>query len=152
MTDPNVGWMADGACRRVDPELFYHPVNERGESARQRDAYAKAVCGNCPVAAQCLAYALEAREPYGVWGGLTEEERAKLLKHDGRLMSGRGHLTDAIRRMWEQGRSDPEIAAEVGMSSPGAVMKYRQHHLPDTVQRRPTDQEIRAHATARRSA
>ena len=30
---------------------------------------AKAVCGECPVKEQCLADALERREPWGVWGG-----------------------------------------------------------------------------------
>ena len=40
-----------------------------------RDAAAKAVCASCPVLAQCRAHALEVREPYGVWGGLTEDER-----------------------------------------------------------------------------
>ena len=37
------------------------------------------MCGTCPVIAQCLAHALAVREPYGVWGGRSEDERAKLL-------------------------------------------------------------------------
>jgi hypothetical protein len=27
----------------------------------------------------CLAYALRVREPYGIWGGLSENDRASLL-------------------------------------------------------------------------
>lgn len=33
----------------------------------------------CPVRAQCAAHALAVREPYGVWGGLTEDEREELM-------------------------------------------------------------------------
>ncbi len=40
-----------------------------------RDLAAKAVCARCPVIAECAAHALQVREPYGVWGGLTEDER-----------------------------------------------------------------------------
>jgi WhiB family redox-sensing transcriptional regulator len=32
------------------------------------------------VRAECAAYALNTREPYGVWGGLTEHERVILLR------------------------------------------------------------------------
>ncbi|MHA6758045.1 WhiB family transcriptional regulator [Streptacidiphilus sp. PAMC 29251] len=42
-----------------------------------RDQAAKQVCGHCPVREPCLQFALDAREPYGVWGGLTEEERMR---------------------------------------------------------------------------
>lgn len=40
---------------------------------------AKKICGRCPIASICLAYAVEAREAYGIWGGMTPTER-KLLK------------------------------------------------------------------------
>jgi len=55
----------DGArppCRREDPELFF------AESPRDVEV-AKALCGSCPVQTECLAGALERREPWGVWGG-----------------------------------------------------------------------------------
>jgi WhiB family redox-sensing transcriptional regulator len=31
------------------------------------------------VRAECLAYALNIREPHGIWGGLTEAERRVLI-------------------------------------------------------------------------
>jgi WhiB family redox-sensing transcriptional regulator len=39
---------------------------------------AKAVCKGCPVIENCLRWAITAREPYGVWGGLSAEEREGL--------------------------------------------------------------------------
>ncbi|MGL4172981.1 MAG: WhiB family transcriptional regulator [Actinomycetota bacterium] len=68
-------WQYLGACRSIGDELFFHPEAERGSRRHQRDAAAKLICAQCPVIAQCRDHALRVREPYGVWGGMTEEER-----------------------------------------------------------------------------
>ena len=68
-------WQLEGSCREADPELFFHPEGERGPARRNRDAAAKAICASCPVLRQCREHALVVREPYGVWGGLTEDDR-----------------------------------------------------------------------------
>lgn len=72
-------WQLRGACRGEDSALFFHPEGERGSSREARDAAAKLVCQTCPVTKECLEYALASREPYGVWGGLSEVERAEIL-------------------------------------------------------------------------
>jgi WhiB family redox-sensing transcriptional regulator len=72
-------WQQDAACRGADVSTFYHPDNERGVSRARREMRAKAICASCPVKAMCLAWALKAREPYGVWGGLSVEEREQRL-------------------------------------------------------------------------
>jgi WhiB family redox-sensing transcriptional regulator len=69
-------WQEHAACRGVDPQLFFHPQNERGAARRRRDQAAKSVCAQCSVRAECADYALRAHEPYGIWGGLSEEDRA----------------------------------------------------------------------------
>jgi WhiB family transcriptional regulator, redox-sensing transcriptional regulator len=71
-------WQLRGACRGKDTELFFHPEGERGPARRNRDAAAKAVCAACPVIEQCRKHALKVREPYGVWGGLTEDDRERI--------------------------------------------------------------------------
>ncbi len=53
---------ADLPCRSQDPELYF------AESPTDVEL-AKALCQDCPVRADCLAGALERREPWGVWGG-----------------------------------------------------------------------------------
>jgi WhiB family redox-sensing transcriptional regulator len=68
-------WQFEGSCRSEDPDVFFHPHGERGPSQRNRNATAKAVCSRCPVLQTCREHALQAHEPYGVWGGLTEQER-----------------------------------------------------------------------------
>ena len=47
---------------------------------QQREAKAKAICARCPVRDACLAYALDTGEAFGVWGGLTEDERRAMLR------------------------------------------------------------------------
>jgi WhiB family redox-sensing transcriptional regulator len=64
--------LLDGLCQQVDPEMFYPAKYESSKEAKR-------VCGMCPVQAECLAYALRAKEMHGVWGGKSERERAKML-------------------------------------------------------------------------
>jgi WhiB family redox-sensing transcriptional regulator len=73
-------WQLHAACRGLDTSAFYHPENERGPSRVRRERQAKAVCARCVVVEQCLEWALAAREPYGVWGGMSTEEREALLQ------------------------------------------------------------------------
>ena len=68
-------WQLEGACREENPELFFHPEGERGPSRRNRESAAKAVCARCPVVNECALHSLTVREPYGVWGGLSEDDR-----------------------------------------------------------------------------
>jgi WhiB family redox-sensing transcriptional regulator len=71
-------WIEEGRCAEVDPELWF-PL--KGHSDRE----AKAICGECEVRQQCLAYAIEADEEHGVWGGLNRAERIRLR---GRMRKG----------------------------------------------------------------
>ncbi|MEU4115681.1 WhiB family transcriptional regulator [Kitasatospora sp. NPDC028055] len=72
-------WQLRGLCREADNALFFHPSGERGAAHHAREEAAKAVCAGCPVRIECRRHALQTREPYGVWGGLTEDERQRLL-------------------------------------------------------------------------
>lgn len=81
-------WQLEGSCRTADPRLFFHPEGERGPARRDRDAAAQAVCAACPVLQQCRRHAMAVKEPYGVWGGLTEDDRltAYEAEKDGRRL------------------------------------------------------------------
>lgn len=68
-------WQDRAACRDVNPELFFSAESERGISKLAREAVAKALCNTCPVRSECREHALRVGEPYGVWGGTTEDER-----------------------------------------------------------------------------
>jgi WhiB family redox-sensing transcriptional regulator len=76
----NWEWQFDGACVDADPESFFLEPNMRGKEKRTREVNAKTICNTCPVKQQCLDHALKVPEVYGVWGGMTEEERHLLAK------------------------------------------------------------------------
>jgi WhiB family redox-sensing transcriptional regulator len=73
-------WHMQAACRQVDTTLFYSPEGERGPRKERREAAAKQICGVCKVKELCAAYAIATREPYGTWGGLSENDRRELLR------------------------------------------------------------------------
>ncbi|MGK2853767.1 MAG: WhiB family transcriptional regulator [Microbacteriaceae bacterium] len=68
-----LAWQSDSLCSQTDPEAFFP---EKGGSTRD----AKKICASCEVRSQCLDYALQNDERFGIWGGLSERERRKLRK------------------------------------------------------------------------
>lgn len=66
-------WRDKGACRGIDPEVFYPESDEDAEEA-------KLICDVCAVRQACLEHALVAREKEGVWGGATERERRRIIR------------------------------------------------------------------------
>lgn len=71
-------WQGAAACRNGDLGMFFAPTVEADHARRARVAGAKAVCARCPVSVACLQDALDRNERFGVWGGLTPEERLPL--------------------------------------------------------------------------
>jgi len=67
------GWQDRALCAQTDPEAFFP---EKGGSTRE----AKKVCRSCEVRAECLEYALEHDERFGIWGGLSERERRRIKR------------------------------------------------------------------------
>lgn len=71
--DNPLAWQTDALCAQTDPEAFFP---EKGGSTRD----AKRICGTCEVRGECLEYALQNDERFGIWGGLSERERRKLKR------------------------------------------------------------------------
>jgi WhiB family redox-sensing transcriptional regulator len=71
--DDLVAWQDKARCAETDPEIFFA---EKGASVRP----AKRTCMACEVRAECLQYAMEHDERFGVWGGLSERERRRLRR------------------------------------------------------------------------
>ncbi|SDJ95409.1 WhiB family transcriptional regulator, redox-sensing transcriptional regulator [Actinopolyspora mzabensis] len=73
MDNTNTDWQHRASCRDEDPELFF-PVSEVGPGAQQVQQ-AKKICAQCPVSSECLAYAQRTGLDFGIFGGMTPEER-----------------------------------------------------------------------------
>jgi WhiB family transcriptional regulator, redox-sensing transcriptional regulator len=79
------GWRERAACLNHPAVLFFGmDDSESSAERRSREERAKRICLGCEVKEECLEYALSTREPYGIWGGLTEIERRARLHHRNR--------------------------------------------------------------------
>ena len=73
-------WQVKASCRGPQSAVFFPPSQpERKDERAEREERAKQICAMCPVRKPCLDYALEIREPHGIWGGKNEIERKALL-------------------------------------------------------------------------
>ncbi len=78
-------WVSKALCRTADPdELFV-------SGAAQRRA--ALICRQCPVVIECLAEALDNQVEFGVWGGMTERQRRKLIKQHPDVKSWYEHFS-----------------------------------------------------------
>jgi WhiB family redox-sensing transcriptional regulator len=68
-------WRSIGLCRGSETMVFYPPSDD--DSLAEE---AKTICSMCAVRKPCLEFALRTREKHGVWGGLTERERRRVLR------------------------------------------------------------------------
>lgn len=97
-------WRVDAKCmtHEEDPELFFP---DKGGAALAQSKSAKAVCNGtdgsgfaCPVLDQCREWALINNERFGVWGGMSEQERAQERRRR-RLVENNKHRQKRRKRI-----------------------------------------------------
>jgi Transcription factor WhiB len=71
---PPPPWTEQALCAQADPDTWFP---RKGQNDLVRTA--KKVCARCPVRIECLDHALTIRDPNGIWGGTSPEERRALL-------------------------------------------------------------------------
>ena len=65
-------WQDQAACRTLPLDVFFPPAEQEADVA-------KTVCSACLVKDPCLEAAIAAGERFGIWGGLTSDERRTLI-------------------------------------------------------------------------
>ena len=68
-------WHLDAVCASTDPELWFPVKGDRHTADK-----AKEFCATCPVAQQCLEFALANEEREGIWAGLNGDQLARLRR------------------------------------------------------------------------
>jgi len=101
-------WQARALCAQTDPEAFFP---EKGGSTRD----AKRICARCEVKENCLNYALDHDERFGIWGGLSERERRK-IKRQAREAARRRTERLPVVVCLPSPMINPAVAAEVAFS------------------------------------
>ncbi len=74
LTYSEIDWPKEAKCYILNVDMF-------PRSADEQRYVAEGICFSCRVRRDCLVEALNRREDHGVWGGMTERERRKLLKN-----------------------------------------------------------------------
>ena len=131
-------WMTDARCRDVPTEVFF-------DESTQDEAIR--CCAGCAVRATCLAYALAAGEPDGVWGGMTARRRRRLIERgedDGTNRHRPGPVravTDAqLREIFTAALPDepalPQLRERIELSSAGAYLYLARARALGLVERR----------------
>ncbi|MEU5360218.1 WhiB family transcriptional regulator [Streptomyces albidoflavus] len=109
-------WQDRAACKTADAEAIFFPVSTTDVTI----AAAKEICRGCPVIDACARYALERREPHGVWGGMSEKERKAALKPRPVPMAHR--IVSSRRADWDAavatGATDWGVARLLGTTVP----------------------------------
>ena len=70
-------WRLAAACRGADVEAFYSELEDDVQAALR-------ICASCPVREACLDHAMSRGEAFGVWGGVTETARRRVLRRQRR--------------------------------------------------------------------
>jgi WhiB family transcriptional regulator, redox-sensing transcriptional regulator len=104
-----LSWQDRALCMETDPEAFFP---EKGGSTRE----AKKVCRGCEVRAECLEYALGHDERFGIWGGLSEQERRRLKRETGPRLTPRGAEVARYRELAAKGMPVAVIAERMGVT------------------------------------
>ena len=79
-------WRKEALCISQPPDLFFP------ESAKSNSP-AKRICEMCAVRLECLDYAIETNQQFGIWGGTVERERSTIRKM---MASRKWSLIDAL--------------------------------------------------------
>lgn len=92
VADQELDWRFGAPCGSVNPDIFF----DAAEDDPLVEEQAKLICLGCPVAAECLDEAMITREEYGIWGGMTPEERTRYRRRWQRLKGG-GEMVKSLR-------------------------------------------------------
>lgn len=79
MKTSNSNWMDEAVCIGKGDVFF----SETSTTLNNKKSLiqAKAMCSSCPVVVDCLVFAINNEEDYGVWGSFSARERSALVKH-----------------------------------------------------------------------
>ena len=85
MTEPVAGRELEGACSPVSWVSNPAEVAATLDAFYEEDdeeviAFARGICAGCDVRQQCLDVAMSRNEKFGIWGGLTPDERKVLRR------------------------------------------------------------------------
>lgn len=84
-------WRLQALCAQADAAQFFP---DKGQSPLA----ALKICADCPVRVECLNFAMENDERFGVWGGMTERGRRQLRRERQEAADGQARVSGLTAR------------------------------------------------------
>ena len=75
--DDDGTWISKAKCSDIDNNVFFPDL---GPNYRKSVERAKLICEECEVQDECLGSAIKNGEGFGIWGGLTFDERKEMSR------------------------------------------------------------------------
>lgn len=76
-------WIDSALCKGRNTNDFYPEMGVKGAAKQVREI--KQICKQCSVILECLDFAIENEENFGIWGGMTPKERSRIRRQKGVL-------------------------------------------------------------------
>ena len=95
-------WHTRAHCRGVGVSYYFGDDAEQPTMSIKQVRQASKLCDVCPVYVECLTWALETREEYGVWAGTSGRVRRRIFK----LMDNGVTTVDEVVERFRHGQGD----------------------------------------------
>jgi WhiB family transcriptional regulator, redox-sensing transcriptional regulator len=95
-------WQKESRCLGVGNDYFFGDEKQQPTMSIKQVRQASKLCDVCPVYRECLRWALENREEYGVWAGTSGRVRRKIQ----RLLEANEVTVDQVVEDFTHGRRD----------------------------------------------
>ena len=121
-------WVERALCAQTDPDLWHQ--DKPNPAANER---AKRVCRACPVAAECLTFALDNDERFGIWGAMTADERHEVTKRKRErpqnvpAIEDRREFARQVASLKDRGWTYAQIAADFGTTEQAVKRRWERH-------------------------
>src|ERR1700722_5022286 len=113
-------WWVDALCRQHTPDLWF-PESEAGMEA-------VAICAECPVRTDCLSWAIEHNERYGIWGGVSARGRQRIRDEERRRSRSTPVLGPAQRAPGFRPASRPATTSARSTKQSGSEAPTSERH------------------------
>lgn len=89
------GWQSQAGCTGQDPELFFPAGRDDSLLVAAHLRAVRPICAACPVALECLRWALDTAQEHGLWAATTPTQRRRERR---RVRDQRRHAAQASER------------------------------------------------------
>ena len=105
--------LADPECAKLEDKDFFFPTSN--VELQQRLPILKGLCAQCAHVVECREYALNKEINEGFWGGMTSEERRKIIHTKKEREDRRSEAIREVQELLDLGYTKEQTATKLGI-------------------------------------